>query len=51
MTVNIKRYIKEGERVSSPTVSLEGLFCTIIMYENEWRDMDTFEVQGAYLHA
>ena len=51
MTVNIKRYIKEGERISSPTVSLEGLFCTIIMYENEWRDMDTFEVQGAYLHA
>ena len=43
----LKRYIKEGGSVSSPTVSLEALFCTLIHDAHEVREIDTFCVLGA----
>ena len=46
-----KRYLKEGEIISSPTVFLEGLFCTLIVHAHEIRNLATFDAPGAYLHA
>ena len=46
-----KVYIKELDRVSSPTVSFEALLCTLIVGENEGRNVTTFYVMGAYLHV
>ena len=44
-------YLKEGESVLSPMVSLESLFFTLIIYVHEGRDVATFDVHFAYLHA
>ena len=38
-----KRYLKEGERISSPTVSLEALFFTLIFDAHEGREVSTFD--------
>ena len=38
-----------GKNVSSPTVSLEALFTTLIIDAIELRDIDTFYVPGAFL--
>ena len=46
-----KCYLKEGESVSYTIVSLEALFCTLIIDTNEGRDVATFNVPGAYLHT
>ena len=44
-------YLKEYESVASPTVSLEGLFTTLLIDVYEGRDVATFDIPGAYLHA
>ena len=44
-------HLKEIESVSSPIVSLESLFFTLIIDEHEGRNIATFDVPGAYLHA
>ena len=46
-----KRYLKEEESVSLPTVSLEGIVCTLIIDAHKGQDVITFDVLGAYLHA
>jgi len=46
-----KRYLKEGESIASPTVSLEALMATLVIDAYEGRDIVTFDVPGAYLHA
>ena len=42
-----KRYLKERDRISSPTVSLEVLFCTLIVDAHEGRNVETFDVPGS----
>ena len=43
--------LKEGESTYSPTVTLEGLYMTMMVAAFEGRDVATFDVPGAYLHA
>ena len=49
--VNRKIYLKYGESISSPIVSLEALFTTIFIDAYEGYDFGIFGVPGAYLHA
>ena len=44
-------YLKEKESIASPTVSLEGLLKTLVIDAYEEREVETFEIPGAYLHA
>ena len=46
-----KIFLKEGESVASPTIYIEGLFITILINAYEGREVATFDVLGAYLHA
>ena len=46
-----KRYLGKYESVASPTVSLESLFTTLVIDAHEERDISTFDISGAYLHA
>ena len=46
-----KIYFKEGERILSPTISLETLFCTLIVDAHEGRDVDAFDFPRSYVHA
>ena len=46
-----KRSLKEGEIISSTTVSMDDLFCTPIVDANEGRNVAAFGVPGAYLHT
>ena len=46
-----KRYLKHGETISSPTVSLEAILGTLIIDAKEDRDVAIFDVPGAYLQA
>ena len=46
-----KRYLKHGETISSPTVSLEAIIGTLLIDANEGRDVAIFDVPGAYLQA
>ena len=34
-----------------PTVSLDTIFCTLIVDAHEIRNMTNFDIPGAYLHA
>ena len=43
------RYLKKYETVSSPTLSLEALFATLIIDVFEKRDIAIFDVLGAFL--
>ena len=45
-----KIYLKHGERISSPIVSLEAIVGTMLIDANEERDLAIFDVPGAYLH-
>ena len=45
------QYLREDESVASPTVSLEGIFVTLLMDAYEERDVDTFDMLGSYLYA
>ena len=44
-------YLKEVEIISSPTVSMEALFCTLSFDAHKGCDMATFDIPGAYPHA
>ena len=46
-----KRYLKHGETILSPTVSLEAIIGTLLIDANEGRDVAIFDVPGAYLQA
>jgi len=46
-----KRYLKRGETISSPTVSLEAMTGTMAIDIKEDRDVAIFDVPGAYLQA
>lgn len=46
-----KRYLKHGESISSPTVSLEAIIGTLLIDAKEGRDVAIFDIPGAYLHA
>ena len=46
-----KRYLKDGERISSPTVSLEDLFTTMGIDAYEVGDVKNFYAIEAYLHV
>ena len=39
------------EDASSPTISLEALFPSLIIYAHEGRDVGIFDIPGAYLNA
>ena len=45
------RYLKEYESTSSPTLSVEALLLTLVVYSYENREVATFDVPGTYLHA
>ena len=45
------RYLKDFESVASPTVSTDALMLTLLIDAIEGRDVATFDVPGAYLHA
>ena len=46
-----KRYLNYGEIISSPTVSLEALFTTMVIDSYERHNFRTFDVPGSYLHT
>ena len=46
-----KRYLVKDESVASLTVSPESLFTTLVIDAYEDRDIATFNIPGAYLHA
>ena len=46
-----RRYIKEGEIISSPTASLESIITTLVIDAYEGRYTAIADVPGAYLHA
>ena len=43
--------MKEEDSIYSPTVSVEGLLTTMMVAAYEGRDIATFDIKGAYLHA
>jgi hypothetical protein len=46
-----RKYLKEEETIASPTVALESLLTSLVIDVFEGRDVGTFDVPGAYLHA
>jgi len=46
-----RRFVKDGEIVSSPTVSLESIIVTLLVDAYEGRNVCIADVSGAYLHA
>ena len=46
-----KRYLGKDESVASPTVYLESLFTTLVIYAYKERNIDTFDITGSYLNA
>ena len=48
---NQKIYLGKDEIVASPTVSLESLFTTLVIYVYKERGIATFYITGAYLHV
>ena len=46
-----RKYLKQDESVASPTASLESLFVSLLIDAYEGRDVGTYDVPGAYLHA
>ena len=45
-----RRYLKYGETVLSPTVSLEVLFATLLYNAHKGRNVFIFDVSGVFLH-
>ena len=43
-------YIKDGETLASPIVSLEALCATLVVDANELRNVVTFDVTGAFIN-
>ena len=48
---NHKRYLGKYESVALPTVSMESLLTALVLYVYKERDISTFGIPGAYLHA
>ena len=46
-----KIYLKEVKIVASPMASLEGILTTLVMDAYKGREVATFDIPGAYLHA
>ena len=46
-----KIYLGNDESVASPNLSLESLFITLAIDAYKERDIATFNIPGAYLHA
>lgn len=46
-----RQYLKPEESVASPTCSLEGLLATLVIDAKEGRQVNTFDVPGAFLQA
>ena len=46
-----RRFIKPGDIISSPTVSLESILLTLVIDAYEGRYVSIADVPGAYLHA
>ena len=46
-----RKYLKDDDSVTFPTVSLEALFVTLVIDAYEGRDIATFDIPGAYLHS
>ena len=46
-----RKYLKEENNIASPTVALESLLTSLVIDVFEGRDVGTFDVPGAYLHA
>ena len=46
-----RRFMKEGEDISSPTASLKAIITTLVIDAYECRDIVIVDVHGAYLHA
>jgi len=46
-----RMYLKEYDTVASPTVSLEGVFTTLLIGAHEGRQFILFDVPGAFLQA
>ena len=46
-----RKYVKEGDIISSPTVSLESILTTLVIDAYEGRFVSISDVPGAYLHA
>ena len=46
-----RKYLKDGESIASPTVSLESLISSLLIDTYEDRYVSIFDVPGAYLHA
>lgn len=46
-----KRFLKDDKSIASPTVSVEGLLGTFIIDAYEGREIGSFNIPGAYLHA
>ena len=48
---NQRKYVKDGEIVSSPTATLESIVATLLIDAYEDRYVAIADVPGAYLHA
>ena len=46
-----RKYLKEGESVASPTVSLESILSTLVIDIYENRDLAICDVLGGFLQA
>ena len=46
-----KRFLRSDESIASPTVSVEALLGTFVIDAYEGREIGSFDIPGAYLHA
>ena len=46
-----RQYLKEGDTVVSPAVSMEGIFLTFLIAPYEGRKVVLFDIPGAFLQA
>ena len=46
-----RRYLKEYDSVASPTVSLEGIFATLLIGAHEGREFISYDIPGTFLQA
>ena len=46
-----RQFLKEGETVASPAVSMEGIFLTFLIAAYEGRKVVSFDIPGAFLQA
>ena len=46
-----RSFLKDGEEFTSPTISLEAIFRSLVIDVHEGRDIAIFDIPGSYLHA